>query len=352
MIHIADHINKIVNEYFIPKIEEVFGDEGLNAVFNVLNILHELYKHVEPERIRGHVIIFQVVQPHSAAPPSAVPTVDFAGLANQNIDHLFIEVASDGRPYARTLEATTIEQLAERAIVYHYYDTNEKFLAGPQRLPVLRIDPSARSQFSVPTFSNLRDALQNYAREHVRESSCKIFLQVWYDTNRLFLKAGPESWMRDSLELFLRNRIGADYEVWPEQNVNEKNPVDIRVQPRFQNNRLMLIEIKWLGDSSADDGHITVQHRDSRAREGVDQLAGYIDEQRRSAPSRVIQGFYVIIDARRRNLPADATATLTITRADGMYYENQEIDFNSAPQLTRDDFDEPYRMFARPKCCD
>jgi hypothetical protein len=110
----------------------------------------------------------------------------------------------------------------------------------------------------------------------------------------------------------------------------------------------MLIEIKWLGDSAdADDGHVTARHRDARAQEGANQLADYLDEQRQSAPSRVIQGYYVIIDARRRNLAERSTV---IGTEDGLYYENKDIVFSDITHFSRPDFDPPYRMFARPVC--
>jgi hypothetical protein len=109
----------------------------------------------------------------------------------------------------------------------------------------------------------------------------------------------------------------------------------------------MLIEIKWLGYSVAEDGHITARHKDRRAQEGADQLAKYLDEQRTSAPSRVIQGYYVIIDGRRENLSEGAT---TITSADGMFYEDKDLVFNPDHYAQRNDFDRPYRMFARPVC--
>jgi len=189
--------------------------------------------------------------------------------------------------------------------------------------------------------------LQHYARENVHESTCYILKDVWYEPSRLFLKAGPESTMRNSLVQFLRNRIGGDHDVWLEQNVDESHPVDIRVKPKLSNNRLMLIEIKWLGDSVAEDGHVTARHRDARAQEGANQLTQYLDDQRRFAPSNVVKAYYVIIDARRRNLHQGDT---TITHADGMYYESAELSFSPAPHETRRDFDPPYRMFARPIC--
>jgi hypothetical protein len=242
-----------------------------------------------------------------------------------------------------------LDALAENAVVYHWQSHHEEFIAGTGRRTVPRLDTAARSQFAVPTFSNLRVALQHYSRESVRESTCYLFRTIWAGDNRLFLMGGPEEIMRNSLTQFLRNRIGADHDVFPETNVNEKNPVDIRVNPRFTNNRLMLIEIKWLGLSVAEDGHITARHKNARAQEGADQLAVYLDQQRQSAPSHVIQGYYVIIDCRRENLREGAT---TITTPDGMFYENTEISFDPAHHDLRSDFDPPYRMFARPLCID
>jgi len=326
----------------------------LDAIFQVMVTVQELYRHVDLERISGEVLVYKVVSPPAnlGSAPDVSRPVDFASLANQNIDSLCFEIEADGRPHARSLGSTTREEIARTAVVYHCAGWQEEFLAGDKRKEVLRLDTSTRSQFSVPTFGTVREALQHFARDNVRESTCYIFRGIWHDQNRLFLKAGPESLMRDSLTQFLRNRLGADHDVLPEQNVNEKNPVDIRVQPRLRNNRLMIIEIKWIGDSVAADGHVTARHRDSRAQEGATQLAEYLDEQRQSAPSHVIQGYYVIIDARRRNLPSTATAGVTIARADGFHFEAQEIAFATAPHTTRQDFDEPFRMFASPICSD
>lgn len=352
MTDLLDLIGTAFKEAYEPMVQSVFGDAGVDSVFRIMEIAKTLYKHVEPGRIKGQVIIFETVATRkpSGASMSSEAAVDFAGLANQAINDLILEVVADGRAYVRPLGAvSTLEELAKNAVVYRYEGGAEVFLAGSQAKTVTRYDPSARSQFCVPTFANLREALQHYAVANIRESTCYIFQEVWHEVNRLFLEAGPEATMRRSLTQFLRNRIGGDHDVLPEQNVNEKNPADIRVTPRFSNNRMMLIEIKWLGDSIAADGHTTARHRDARAQEGAEQLAKYLDEQRQFAPSRVIHGYYIIIDARRRNLHEGAT---TITTSDGMYFEDKEIVFEPAPHETRQDFDYPYRMFARPICSD
>jgi hypothetical protein len=352
MTDLLDIIGKVCKEAYEPMVQSVFGDAGVDSVFRIMEIVRTLYKHVEPERIQGEVIIFEVMRTADATPSPILPepAVDFAGLANQLVKDLILEVARDGRVYLRPLHESAIPtELAKKAVVYWYKAGSEAFLAGSQTKVVTRYDPAARSQFCVPTLANLREALQHYAVENVRESTCYIFERVWRDQNRLFLEAKPEANMRRSLTQFLRNRIGGDHDVIPEQNVDESHPVDIRITPKFSNNRMMLIEIKWLGDSVAPDGHITASHRDSRAQEGAEQLAGYLENQRRFAPSHVIHGYYVIIDARRKNL---REGTTTITRVNGLHFEDKDILFQPAPHETRTDFDRPYRMFARPICCD
>jgi hypothetical protein len=350
MKDILGAIVKVCTETHVPMAEEVFGKPGLDAIFHVMETAQELYRHVEPERIAGEVIIFETIAQSDPKPQKNATELpaDFSALANQDVKSVVLEVAIDGRVYNRT-KAVSAEELAKTAIVYRYREGREEFLAGNHIKPVLRLDPIARSQFSIPTFSNLRDALQNYAVESVRESTCYIFNRVWADRHRLFFKAAPETDLRRSLTQFLRNRFGADHDVWPEQVVDESHPVDIRMMPKFSNNRLMLIEIKWLGFSIAEDGHITARHKEPRAQEGADQLAQYLDDQLRYGPSHVIQGYYVIIDGRRENLREGAA---TISRADGMHFEPKEIPFDPAPHETRKDFDQPYRMFARPICSD
>lgn len=349
MTSIPEMIARVCKETHVPMVQAVFGEPGVDAVFQIMETAKTLYAHVEPERLAGRVVIYRIVQEvgGAGAPPPAEPAADFAGLANLNLQDLAFEIASDGRAYARTLSDDALEALAKSAVIYRYAGGHEEFIAGSDRRTVLRLDPAARSQFSVPTFSNLREALQHYARENIRESTCYVFEQVWFDKNRLFLKAKPEATIRDSLTQFLRNRLGADHDVWPEQIVDESHPVDIRVQPRFTNNRLMLVEIKWLGYSAADDGHITARHKNPRAQEGADQLAQYLEDQRKFAPSHIVQGYYVIIDGRREDLQEGAT---TISTENGLYYENRDLVWDPEHHKLRQDFDPPYRMFARPLC--
>lgn len=346
---VEEAIIRVCRETHIPMVERVFGKDGVDAVFLLMDAAKKIYQHVEPERVSGRLVLFKAIgKDQSKETGLAEAAVNLAGLSNRSIGDLVLEFDSQGMAYFRDVDSSIPEELAKAAVVYVWQGGKEEFLAGQERKSVIRLDAVARSQFAVPTLSNLREALQRYAAENVLESTCFIFDQVWSDsTTRLFLKRGPEATMRRSLTQFLRNRLGADHDVWPEQNVNEKNPVDIQVIPRFSSNRVMLIEIKWLGWSVKETGDVTARHDSPRAQEGAVQLAEYLDDKRRFAPTSVVHGYYVIIDCRRKDLKK---GMVEISAADGCFYETKEIEFDPAPHESRRDFDPPYRMFARPIC--
>jgi len=348
MIDISACIEEVCEHTHLPVIRAAFGESGTDAAFEIMQVAKTLYRHVELERVKGRIVIFRTIVASGAVPPPAptAPVIDYGALANDAITDLTIEIASDKQAYL-VAGVPAVEELATSAVVYQWQAGQEEFLAGATRKSVMRLDKAARSQFAVPTLPTLRAALTNYSVENVRESSCYIFREVWHEENRLFFKAKAEAIMRNSLTQFLKNRIGGDHDVWPEQNVDESHPVDIRVKPRLANNRVMLIEIKWLGWSVATGGHITAKHGQPRAQQGAGQLAQYLDDQRQSAPTSVIHGYYVIIDGRRNNLQQGATS---INAADGLHFEQRELTFDPPYHTTREDFDPPYRMFARPVC--
>ena len=345
---IQEAISRLCRETHVPRVQAEFGQNGVDAIFQVMKTAQRVYAYIEPERLAGTLIIFQRVNDNGEHSGRGEEPIELATLANSTVTDIVLETNKEGTLFLRSdLDQDCVNDLAPHAVVYRYSNRTDEFFAGTKQMKVFRLDPSALSQFSLPTFATLREALKNYAVNSVRESTCLILRDIWRDTNRIFLKAKPEAKMRDSLTQFLRNRLGADYDVMPEQNVDEHHPVDIKIWPRLTNSRLMLIEIKWLGDSANEEGRITARHRNFRAQEGADQLADYIEMQIQSTPSRLCHGYYVIIDARRRALVQGMTA---ITMSDGLHYENHRLQFDPAHHESRIDFDKPYRMFARPIC--
>ena len=345
-LSIPETIERLCREMYVSKVEAVFGQTGVDSIYRIMSAARKVYAHVEPERLSGTLIIFERVAAVEKSDRTSRQPINLAGLANSSTPNIVIEIDDVGGVWrGPELRQHEVDDLARRAVVYRYSNAKEEFLAGEERMDVFKLDPAALSQFSVPSFATLREALEHYGSSSVLESTCVIFRRIWYDANRLFLKVRPEATMRESLTQFLQNRLGADYDILPEQNVDASHPVDIRVSTRLSNSRVMLIEIKWLGDSAAEDGRVTVRYRDARAQEGADQLVGYIEKQRQSTPSCVCHGYFVVIDARRSGLAEGAT---DIGEDEGLYYENKELEFDPAYETVRSDFEKPYRMFARP----
>jgi len=341
-------MRSLCNEVYAYMVAKVFGDSGVAGLFCILETIRELYRHVEPERVKGQVIVFFPLSKLGCVLPASTGELcgNLSLLVPQANSGILLEVRSDGRRYSHPPHSKSTSELAHTAVVYEYRDGEESFFAGTESKQMIKLVATARSQFAVPTFFNLREALKEYALSFVRYCGCPILKGIWADAHRLFLKPAPEGEMRRSLTHFLKVRLGASYEVRPEQVMDESHPVDIKVT-FSPTNRLMILEIKWMGDSLNEKGNIGTQHRDARAKEGAEQLAGYLDQNRVQAPLHVTHGYYVIVDARRRGLRANSS---NISRDDGLYFADKEVSFDPEYHRIREDFDPPYRMFAEPEC--
>lgn len=325
--------------------EVVFGTSGVDALFQIMEVLWKVYRFVEPARMGGPVIVYRIVVTTEPTPfvKHSTSCVDMGLLIDKMSAGFALEVKANGEVLLHGSDALNVDELRKVAVVYELRGGTEAFLAGEQKKEVIKLDRAAVSQFSVDTFTTIRAALQAYAGERIRHSSCPMFNKTWADPNRLFFHAAPEEEMRQSLTEFLKVRLGGEYEVRPEQVMDESHEVDIKVT-QVLGNRLGIIEIKWLGDSKAKSGKLT-PHRDDRAKKGAQQLCDYLDQNKTQAPRHISNGYYVIIDARRRGLRPDST---TISKADALHYENQDIEFDPKFHEFRDDYDPPLRMFAEP----
>jgi hypothetical protein len=236
-------------------------------------------------------------------------------------------------------------QVAQNCVVYAYENRTEAFYAGSASSPVINPVEGYASIFAIPTFDDLKLALNEYRDKQARRTSCRILAEVWRTERRIIFRAGPESSMRNSLTQFLKACLRGDVEVRPEQNVDESHPVDIKVT-WFMTNRIALIEIKWLG-ASGNGTTTLVQHLDSRARDGARQLADYLDANAVQAPRQVSRGYLVVFDGRRARVHPSTTS---INHADGFRYEHSEIVFEPRYHEIRPDFEVPVRMFMEPVC--
>ena len=347
-----DTVREIVSELYVSKIKVCYGDEGISALRSILETVHGIFRSIEPEIIKGTIVVFKNVSTIDGKESGEWKQLTDLAYCVQESPiasdaYLNIHIFPNGIVrYSKTkLDAA---KLSEAAVVYLYKDKTEGFfIKGKFDAIPNPYFPSA-SVFSLPTYSALKDALEEYKRRIIKTSKCPTFSSTWHQGimgPRLFFSRKPEPKIRQSLTYFL-DAVLRGTEVAPEQNMDETHPVDIKVT-WMCSNRLALIEIKWLGKSVDDDCRITTEYTESRANDGAKQLIQYIEANYRNTPIHNRRGYLVVVDARRRGLQEGATS---ISSQDGLWYQDSDITFTPAYHTIRPDFEEPIRMFAEPVC--
>jgi hypothetical protein len=341
-----DALRRIVHEFYVPVIQAKYGEEGTSALRKVLEFLPRLFERVEPELLKGRLLVILPLPGFDRAvlPGNGTVANDVTVLAEaiRPLPSCIVQLSDPGfRWWGETI--VDLAAISKRSIVYRFESCREHFIVDGVEIRVPRVDTAQASVFSRPTFGTLREALQLY-RQRIRSSSCLVFAAAWEDANRLFFKRHAEKEMRRSLHQFLSSVL-RDAEVRPEQIVDETHPVDIKITWMFTT-RLALVEIKWVG-KSRDGGRITASHNAARANDGAKQLADYLDANRTLAPDHQTKGYLLVVDGRRLGLNEKTTA---ISKTNGFHYENVEIVFDPEFHRLRDDFEAPVRVFVEPIC--
>lgn len=341
-------MRKIAQDLHAVEAQRVFGAEGSEALDWLLTFLPVVLAALPPALIDNALTVVHPVGDDAidAEVVVSVPISDIGGLPQLQQQHGPLALIKSGEKLCvALLEKVDIEELSSRAVVYSLDERGEVFLVGGKRLPVPNPLPGIRSVFILPTFDSLELALDDYRERMVKTCRCYVLQEAWNDEKRFLWANKPEWRMRRSLEQFLATTLEGYDEVLPEQNVNESKPVDIKVT-WAQSSHVALIEIKWLGKSiKKDQKGISSPYGQARAQAGADQLAAYLTEFRVRNPSRVVAGYLVVIDGRRRGVSLD---TKSLSAADGFYYQYAELSFDPNHAADRTDFRPPVRMFCEP----
>lgn len=198
-----------------------------------------------------------------------------------------------------------------------------------------------RSALAAQCYVNIRDALEHYKISKALTCSCPILEGAFHDSQRLLWINQPEETMRKSLAAHLTSFL-RDAEVREEQPLDDAHPVDIKVT-WSANHRIAAVEVKWVGKSVNEAGDdIGTSYTDNRAQAGAAQLAGYLDQNKKTDPSRECLGILVVFDARRLGVTSLSAAP---TSAQKSHYRTQEINYPDALHEKRTDLDSPVRFF-------
>lgn len=340
-------MRQIAADLYASRVEQIYGPKGTDALRRLLRAVHAVHEHAAYELLPHGFTVVEPLEESSEPVVSGSANVQGRNLPNSMQGrHVTVQAAGERRFYLADGEPGDMAVLAAGTLVYRYRDGDYIFVEGSfNEMP----NPTGfPSQFGVPTFVDLDDALEYYASALARQSTCHILRQCWWDPDgRLVLSNKPEIHMRRSLAQHLRSTLRGHelIELREEQNVDESHPVDIKVTWSLSS-RIALIEVKWMGDSVNEEGDsIATRYRDQRARDGAQQLANYLDANVQNAPQHVSRGYLVVYDARRRGVRLQGG---NATSDDPRYYANREVAYGPEYHLDRDSFAAPVRFFLEP----
>lgn len=341
----------------IQAAREAFGDAGGEALRTLLDSVRQVLRAHPPELITAPLTIVAPVT--ISLPTSLTQFGPFSSFSDAQSLAAVI-AAAPGQPWLiaiaadRSFRLVTLSgafdymALAGDAVVYHREDEVEHIVSGTKDNVVLKVSTISASAFADPTFTNLDEALDHYG-QRISETACEVLKPVWeggVDGPRLVLKNKPEHLMRDSLfhalSLVLRRA-----DVTREHVLDSTKPVDIKVSWP-QSTAEALIEVKWIGRSMAGPGSKNpyFDFPASRAQEGADQLANYLDIKKSSAAKNTVLGYLVVFDARRKSVkgPNDG-----LSKENATFYRSENIAFNPDHMAIRSDFKQPRRWFMEPR---
>lgn len=315
---------------------------------DLLEQVHEVLQVLSPDQISGVLTIglelgVPCPQPLADGAGQEVSSAKFLSVLLGAGQDLAIEVLAAGR--LRYWVGPVVLHHAGRLVYTFSGPGQETFSVAGTVVDVPPLNGQV-SRYAVPYFLDLEDALENYGERSARYTQCPKLHEGWRDDTRLIFAPEPEHHMRDSLVYHLRIilRGYSGLEVMPEQNVNATRPVDIKIR-WSAGTPIAMIEIKWLGKSAAiGAASWSSQYYAKRAKDGLQQLADYLDLYKVESPNMDARGYLVVFDGRRWGLQLSGAP---ISRVNAFKYEHVAIDYQAA-LLQRADMASPKRYFMEP----
>ncbi|MBD8498514.1 hypothetical protein [Paenibacillus arenosi] len=321
------------------KVKEAFeGKQQLNISY-LTSFMAELYKYHPPEKVKWK---FKCILTTEEINYSKGKIVHRAELFRDFSSSMCILLISNDKCLVSGLDDHTFDET--KAVIYTYENGVEIFKANGKIIEVPNPDSASISIFAKPTFKDLDEALWIYYNKRAKTSICTKLRECWISSDRLRFKAGPEHIMRDSLYYFLDTGLRGSPIVKREQNVDDTDPVDIKVSWSWSN-ASALIEVKWLGKSfDPNSKKQTKDFSQARAIDGAQQLQNYLKVSNEENPEIYFKGYLVLFDGRRRGL---GTSFTTVPKSDqAWYYKEKEIPYPESVQ--NDSHLQSYRFYLEP----
>ena len=317
------------------------NSSSISAATELIKIINAIYRFIEPSHLSGKLIIYRRFSENELLSRNRASIVyNMDELTHINTQTIILESFNEQLYLWNNVDDTSFFD-DTNTVFYCFENNTEHFYVNRQKIDIPHYFDCS-SIYALHYFY-LNYALAQYRKEKISTSNCMIFKECWLDNNRIFFKPAPEEQMQKSLKEFLSSALRG-VEVVREYNLGASKPVDIRVK-WTEANKSALIELKWMGKSKKSNN--LTSHTDSRANEGSKQLKEYLDMDNTDTPSIISKAYLVVIDGRREGTNKNTT---TINSADGLFYENHEVNFSDEHKYFErlKNFVHPIRMFAKP----
>lgn len=336
-----DKLITLLQGQFIVRIDDAYHDGAVDDFKRFIRQIRELFQHIHLEQ-------YQTVTAFVGNIPALIGKGKEMMIENihaENTRNLVVNFVKEDVTVVFNDNNIDIDAISADTFVYQWSATDanaDQFIVKGEKIPFSNeVTPDEGSFFCKKTYNDLDEAFIDY-RDNFAPMCRNRMLAGSMTTERLFFKSAPEDSLQEALYEYLGDRL-RQCDVNREHNVDTSHPVDIIIRWRGTNH-IALIEIKWIG-ASLKDGKISVRHGEARAKEGVRQLVGYIDNNQDSFPKDVTIGYLVVYDLRRKN--NNDPARTKIPRADANHYKDIEISYHPQYWLDRKDFKKPYRFFVK-----
>jgi hypothetical protein len=172
-------LRQVVARDYTIAIEAHYAERGMAALRLLGPALDQIHEQLAYEMLASGLTVASSLDPtERLLPPDRSTTVQPGQLPALVHGAATVEVLPDG---SLTLlpEATDPYLLADRAVVY-YFDGADKFAVGDQLFPVYN-PTNFPSLWGIPTFFDLKLALEHYRDRVALHCQCLFLKQVWHD---------------------------------------------------------------------------------------------------------------------------------------------------------------------------
>jgi hypothetical protein len=154
----------VFEDAFLPFVIKHHGPKAGPAVRAILTFIKGFYQSVAaPESLNDEIIVFQTLDDaHRPIAEAGIECTALTESVNKVVGPCAIQIVPSGIFILWANHSSNAAHLSERAVVYSFHKGVERFHANRESKDIKKLIPGRTSNFAVPTFNSLKDALASY----------------------------------------------------------------------------------------------------------------------------------------------------------------------------------------------